>query len=133
MVHLEKKDYRSVGLGVALVSFLILLVGIVGVLDNELTIKNMVAFFSFSVLAGLISSCMLYYSFKIALALFSAGLALGFFEMYRAFLGGMSGWGDLIGILSLFVWTSMGLGAAVLAQLGYYLYNKIKKKNEQEQ
>ena len=133
MINLEKEQYRTVGLGVAAASFLMLLIGIKGVLGNEVNIRNMAAFFSFSVLAGIISSCMVYYSFKIALALFSAGLVIGFFEMFRAFLGKMSSWGDLIGILSLFVWAAMGLGAAVLVQLGYYLYSRFKKNVEPEQ
>lgn len=127
MFNFEKKNSWVIGLMVTVGSFIMLLVGIKIVLGNELVPRNLVAFSGFSVLAGLIALVSVYLRLKIAFLLFIAGLAIGFFEMYRAFIGGMSGWGDLIGIISLFMWALIGLGMGILLQFGYYLYKRFKK------
>ena len=128
MINFEKKNFWLIGLIVTVVSFIMLLVGIKIVLGNELVPRNLVAFSGFSVLAGLIALLSVYFRLKIAFLLFIVGLAIGFFEMYRAFIGGMSGWGDLIGIISLFMWALIGIGMGIIIQLGFYVYKRYKKR-----
>lgn len=121
---LEKKHSWKIGLGVAIISLIMLLVGVRTVLGNQLNLKNIIAFIGFSLLAGAIALMLIYFSYKLTFGFFMLGLVIGFFEMYRIFWNGMSGWGDLIGILSLFMWVIIGLGSGILAQLGYYIYKK---------
>jgi hypothetical protein len=48
--------------------------------------------------------------------------------MFNAFLFSTTGWGDLIGILNLMIWTTLGLVAGLVIQLAAYLFSKQKKK-----
>ncbi|KUO63789.1 MAG: hypothetical protein APF84_09215 [Gracilibacter sp. BRH_c7a] len=127
MLDLEKKNFWIVGLIVMVISFCMLLVGVKIVLGNELIVRNIVAFLVFSVVTGIIALLLVYFRLNLSLIFFIAGLTIGFFEMYRAFLSDMSGWGDLIGIMSLFMWSITGLGIGILIQFGRYLYTKFKK------
>lgn len=121
---LEKKHSWKIGLSVAAISLVMLLVGVHIILGNQLNMKNIFAFIGLSLLLGVLALMLIYFSYKLTFGFFMLGLAIGFFEMYRIFWNGMSGWGDLIGILSLFMWVIIGLGSGILAQLGYYIYNK---------
>lgn len=121
---LEKKHSWKIGLGVAIISLIMLLVGVLTVLGNQVNLKNIFAFLGFSLLAGAIALLLIQFNYKLTFGIFMLGLVIGFFEMYRIFLNGMSGWGDLIGILSLLMWVIIGLGAGLLAQLGCYIYKK---------
>lgn len=127
MWKIDKKHYLVAGLTTAFISFILILVGIKFVLGNEINTSNIVAFISFSVLVGILTSLLVLFKLRIAYTSFMVGLAFGFFEMYRAFLNGMSGWGDLVGLISMFMWTIVGLGVGIIAQLGYYLFKKHKK------
>ncbi len=127
MLNLEKKIFWIVGLLIFIISFLMLFIGIRIVLGNELIVRNLLAFMGLSLLTGVIASSLVYFRFKLSFIFFVAGLFIGFFEMYRAFLSDMSGWGDLIGIMSLFMWAITGLGVGLLVQFGRYLYRKLKR------
>ena len=127
MLNLDKNNFRVVGLTVTIISFLMLLIGVKVILGNELIARNILAFMGFSVLTGMIALLLVYFRFKLSAVLFIVGLVIGFFEMYRAFLSDMSGWGDLIGIMSLFMWSITGLGVGILVQFGRYLYRKLKR------
>ena len=127
MLNLDKNNFRVVGLTVTIISFLMLLIGVKVILGNELIARNILAFMGFSVLTGMIALLLVYFRFKLSAVLFIIGIGIGFFEMYRAFLGDMSGWGDLIGIMSLFMWSITGLGVGILVQFGRYLYRKLKR------
>ncbi|MBY0122091.1 hypothetical protein [Bacillus sp. S/N-304-OC-R1] len=126
----NKKIYWTSGLLVAVLSFILHLVGISVILGSEINMKNLAAFLGFSIAAGLITLLLVRFRFKIALTLFLAGLFIGFFEMYLLFLRDSSGWGDLAGLISLFMWVFIGIGLGVFAELGVYYYRKIIKKNE---
>lgn len=110
-----------------LISFILLFIGVRFILGNEVILKNIMAFTIFSLLVGILTSLLIFFKLKIAYLCFWAGLALGFFIMYRTFLGDSSGWEDLIGIISLFTWSLMGLGLGLLGQFGYYLFRKYGK------
>lgn len=124
---LEKKNFWAVGIIVGMSTFSLLLIGIKVILGNELIARNLLAFIGLSLLTGIIALFLVYFKLKLSAALFIIGLVIGFFEMYRAFLGDMSGWGDLIGIMSLFMWSITGLVVGILVQVGRFLYRKFKK------
>lgn len=127
MSSLEKKNYWIIGLIITILSFVLLYIGIRFVLGNELIFRNLTAFLGFSVVSGLIASMLIFFRFKVTFVLFGIGLIVGFFDMYRAFVSDLSGWGDLIGIMSLFMWSITGLVIGLLIQFGYYLYKKMKR------
>lgn len=124
---LEKKFYWLIGIGVATLSLIALLIGVGVVLGNEIDFNNLMAYIGFSLLVGFIVYLSLYFNFTIVQLFFGIGLLIGFIEMYRIFLDEMSGWGDLIGLLSLFTITLLGLGIGIISQFGLYLYRKFTK------
>jgi hypothetical protein len=128
MLKLEKKQYWVIGLITAILSFVLLFVGIKVISASLVSIQNIMAYIIFSALLGIVASALIFFRFKIAFLSFIAGLLLGYIFMYKAFLFDMTGWGDLIGVLSLLILTISGLGVGLLVQLGYYLYNKYKKQ-----
>jgi len=127
MINLERKHYWIIGLSIATFSFIMFFIGIKVVLGNEVNINNIASLLGFSILVGIVAILLLYFKFRISFLFFIAGLVFGFIVMYLNFLNNMSGWGDIIGILSLFTWTAIGLGLGLLMQLGYFLYKKFKK------
>ena len=126
MFKAQKEYYWKIGLLVSVISFILFLVAVGKVLDSELNIKNLAAYLGFSLAAGLIALLLVRFGFKIALIFFLAGLIIGFIEMYRLFFSDSSGWGDLAGLISLFMWVFMGIGLGVFAQLGAYYWRKRK-------
>ncbi len=125
---INKKAYLRMGLIVSVTTFILLAVAVRFLLRTPLQSENYVAFFIFSLITGGITSILIYTQARIAAGLFILGLGLGFLEMYRVFMNGMSGWGDLIGLLSLFFWAAIGLGSGILIQIGINLLQRKKKK-----
>ena len=126
MTKPDKKDYLVTGFIVAFLSFVLLFVGIKFILGNKIVTKNIIAFAVFSILAGIIVSLLMIYKLKILYTSFIIGLVVGFALMYRTFLQEASDWRDLIGLLSMFVFTVLSLGIGMLVQLGYHLFKKYK-------
>ncbi len=127
MFNIEKEHFWIVGLSVAILTFVLLFVGITRVANQEVSSTNMIAYVVFSLLTGSISALFVYFKLTIALISFDLGLIFGFIDMYRSFIRGMDGWGDLLGILALFAWCIGGLVLGLLAQLGYYLFKRFSK------
>jgi FtsH-binding integral membrane protein len=126
MHMLSKRNYLKYGFFTFLVSFVLLWVGVSLILRNTVNERNLVAYAAFSILAGVVGAVLIYTQAKIAAALFYVGLIFGYFEMYRTFINGLDGWGDLIGILSLFIWSGIGLGVGLLLQAGARVFSKKK-------
>lgn len=126
MLKSNKKDYLIAGFTTAFLSFILLFIGIKFVLGNEIVKKNIIAFAGFSTLVGIITLFLVLFKLKIVYTSFITGLIVGFLLMYRTFLQDMSGWGDLIGLISMFMFTILALGIGILAQLGYNLFEKYK-------
>lgn len=126
MSKTNKRDCLIIGLITAFSSFILLFIGIKFILGNEIVAKNIITFAAFSILAGITISLLMLYQLKIIYAGFIIGLAVGFLLMYRAFLQEVTDWRDLIGLLSLFAFTIIGLGTGALAQFGYHLFKKYK-------
>ncbi|SET19757.1 hypothetical protein [Anaerobranca gottschalkii] len=112
---------------VALLSFVLLFTAVKFVLQREITLQNLIAYLVFSIIVGFIIFLLNRFHLKIALVTTILGLTFGFIEMFRSFIKGMGGWGDLIGILALFMWTIASIVLGLVLQLGYYFYNKTKK------
>lgn len=109
-------------------SFVLLILGIRTVLGQDLVIKNYLAFGIFSLTVGILASSMLFYNLKIAFRIFMAALVVGFAEFFRSFLMDTDGYGDLLGILSLFIITTFGFGLSMIVQFIVIGIRKAKNK-----
>lgn len=127
MSTLEKKRYLLVGVSVAAVVFILLVVGIRLILGNEVNTQNIGGLIVFSLVTGVSAASLVFFELRIAFLFYIAGLGTGFIVMYQAFWNGMTGWGDLVGLVSLVMWVVIGLGTGLAVQLGYYLFRKFKK------
>lgn len=119
----------KIGFFTALTSFVLLILGVRTILGTELELKNYLAFGVFSLTVGIIAAVMLFYNMKIAYRIFMVALVLAFAEFFRSFLMNSEGYGDLIGILSLFMISSFGFGIAVIVQFIVIAIRKMKEKD----
>lgn len=122
----KNKKHLAAGLIVAITSFILLFVAVKGVLGNQPDTRNILAYIVFSLINGVVISVLVYLRYRIIYVFFTIGLAIGFIELYRTFLKDMAGWGDLIGILSLFMWVITGLFVGIVIQLITIIYKKYK-------
>ena len=123
----SKRKHLLLGFVCALVSFVLLFIGIKYAAKNPISSSNILAYAIFSVMVGSAAGLFSFFKLKISLYTFLACMVIGFFEMIRAFVSGMTGWGDLIGVMSLIMWSIIGIVAGIFFQLSYHLYNKYKK------
>jgi membrane-associated HD superfamily phosphohydrolase len=123
----KNNKHLVAGLIVAITSFILLFVAVKGVLGNQPDIRNILAYIVFSLINGVVISVLVYLRYRIIYIFFTVGLVIGFIELYRTFLKDMAGWGDLIGILSLFMWVITGLFVGILIQLITIIHKKYKK------
>lgn len=114
----------KIGFFSGLSSFVLLIFAVRTVLGQELEWKNYVAFGIFGLIVGIFSSLLLFYKLKIAFRIFIAAVVIGFVELFRSFLMNSGGFGDLAGILSLFIISSFGLGIAFMVQAVVLLTRK---------
>ena len=128
MSKLGRKSYIIIGVIIAVATFFMMFFGVEKILGNKVDARNIMFYFGFSVMVGAFASAFLIFRFFIAFWIYCAGLVIGFFEMFRAFLNGMSGWGDLAGIVSLLFMLAIGFFAGILAQVGFFIYKKVKIK-----
>lgn len=128
VLNQNRKNWYIIGLALTLISFSLLYTGIRVILGNELVARNLVAFAVFSLIVGGVASVLTYFRWKIAFIVYLAGMVIGYIEMYRAFSNGISGWGDLVGLMSLLVWLIIGLIAGVVLEMAYKLYKKIRDR-----
>ncbi|MCG7344544.1 hypothetical protein MHZ92_10385 [Sporosarcina sp. ACRSL] len=119
----------KIGFFTGLTSFVLLILGIRTILGTELVFKNYLAFGVFGLIVGILASSMLFYNLKIAFRIFMTALVLGFAEFFRSFLMDKDGFGDLAGILSLFIITTFGFGIAIIVQFIVIGVRKIKEKD----
>ena len=123
-----ERHFGKFGAISGLVTFMLLITGVRNVLGNELEIKNIIAFAIFGLIIGVACAALLFYKLRIAFPIFLVALVLGFFELFRSFLTDMNGFGDLVGILSLFMITSFGLGIALFVEFVAHLIRKNKQQ-----
>ena len=121
-----ERHFGKFGALTGLLSFILLITGVRNVLGNTLEIKNIIAFAIFGLIIGIACAALIFYKLRIAFPIFLVALVIGFFELFRNFLTNMNGFGDLIGILSLFMITSFGLGIALITEFIVHLIRKSK-------
>ncbi|MFJ8064831.1 hypothetical protein ACIQYS_09380 [Psychrobacillus sp. NPDC096426] len=120
------KNYNKIAGIMIVLSMFLLILGVRYVLGQDLVVMNFVAFAAFSVAVGVIAGATLMYRLHKAFYIFTLGLAIGFIELFRSFLVGKEQWGDLVGILSLFIFTSFGLVIGLIVEGVLYLIKKNK-------
>lgn len=128
MQLIDRHRYWLIGMVLTTLTMILFHIGIRGILGHVVSIRNIAVYLIFSLVIGLLAAGFMFYKLKVALVLFVSGWAIGFFEMFRAFINGMSGWGDLVGIISLFTWCILGLGLGLITQIGYFIYKKFKER-----
>ncbi|WP_210468336.1 hypothetical protein [Sporosarcina sp. 6E9] len=124
-----ENNFGKIGVVAGLSTFVLLIVGIRNVLGQPIEILNFVAFSVFGLIIGIIMASILFYKLRIAFYMFSSFLLIAFIEMFRNFIMNANGQGDLIGVLSLFIITSFGLGLSLIVQFIVILLNKKKNAN----
>ncbi|MFC5604531.1 hypothetical protein [Sporosarcina koreensis] len=117
----------KIGFFTGLTSFVLLILGIRTILGTELVFKNYLTFGIFGLTVGILASSLLFYKLRIAFWIFMASLVLGFAEFFRSFLMDTNGFGDLIGVLSLFIITTFGFGLGVIVQFIMIGIRKLKE------
>ncbi|MEK5146999.1 MULTISPECIES: hypothetical protein [Psychrobacillus] len=122
------KNYGKIAISIIFISMFLLILGVRYVLGQDLVIMNVLAFAAFSVVIGVLAGSLLLYKLHKTFYIFAIGLFIGFFEMYRSFITGPKEFGDLAGILSLFIFTAFGFVIGLIVEAIYYLL----KKNEQK-
>lgn len=120
------KNYNKIAGIMIVLSMFLLILGVRYVLGQDLVVMNFVAFAAFSVAVGVIAGATLMYKLYKAFYIFTLGLAIGFIELFRSFLVGKEQWGDLVGILSLFIFTSFGLVIGLIVEGILYVIKKNK-------
>ena len=123
------KNYGRTAITIIFVSMFLLILGVRYVLGQDLVIMNLLAFAAFSIVIGVLAGSMLLYKLQKAFFIFSIGLLIGFFEMYRSFITGPEELGDLAGILSLFIFTAFGFVIGLIVEAIYYLLRKNEQKD----
>lgn len=122
-----ENNYGKFGIFAGLATFVLMIVGVRNVLGNTIEILNFVAFAVFGLIIGITCSVLLFYKLRIAFPIFLVALIIAFFDMFRSFIQNVNGQGDLLGILSLFIITSFGLGLALIIQFTVRLMSKSKE------
>ncbi len=107
----------------------LLILGVKYVLGQDLVIMNILAFAAFSVVIGVLAGALLLYKLQKTFYIFTIGLFIGFFEMYRSFFTGPAEFGDLAGILSLFIFTAFGFAIGLIVETIYYLLSNNEQKD----
>lgn len=120
------KNYGKIAGVTIIISLFLLILGVKYVLGQDLVVRNFIAFAIISVLVGTITGALLFYKLKIAYFIFTAGLLVGFIELFRSFISGNDGWGDLVGILSLFIYTSFGFVIGIIIEGVLFILKKNK-------
>lgn len=120
------KNYGKIAISIIFISLFLLILGVKYVLHQDLVIMNLLAFAAFSIVIGVLAGAMLLYKLHKAFYIFTVGLLIGFFEMFRSFITGPEEFGDLAGILSLFIFTAFGFVIGLIVEAIYYLSKKNK-------
>ncbi len=118
--------YGKVGVIAGLTTFVLLIVGVRNIVGHTIEILNFIAFSIFGLIIGVAFTALLFYRLKIAFPIFFVSCIVAFFEMFRSYITDVNGQGAEIGILSLFIFTSFGLGLALIVQFGVMFIRKKK-------
>lgn len=128
----KKRIFWLIGISIMVLSFIALFSGVRFVLNRGIQPYNIIAYLILSLILGAISSALYLFKLKIINAFYLLGVFIGFLEMYRAFLSNLSGWEDLAGFMSLFLWMGVGLTVGALGQIGRYFYVKFRYRDKDD-
>ena len=117
-----------IGLVIAVLSFINMYVSVRYVLLNSIDINNLIAHIVLSLVLGIIGGIFFYFRFWLAFYIYIICTAVGFIQMYRMFLSGIDGWGDLAGFLSLLTWIIIGFIVGIGVQFFMFLFKRLKNK-----
>lgn len=115
------------GCAIALISFVLILIGMTNLNPGRIGAQNIFAYIVFSLILGVITAVLQHFMLDIPLLFFIGGIGIGFFQMFLSFVDKSNGWADLAGIANLMTSIVMGLVAGILAQAYIWLMRKIKK------
>ncbi len=127
MFQIKKKFALPVGGAFFVLTFALFYIGVALILQNPLVLENYLAFALFSLLVGIISACFVFFNLSIGFIIFTLGYVIGFGSMFYAFYDGMTGWGDLIGLIQMMFILGIGLAAAVIVEIIILIIKKVKK------
>lgn len=125
-MHFMENHFGKVGAITGLSTFVLLVVGLRNVLGVDIEILTFVAFAVFGLIVGIACASMLFYKLRIAFPIFCVALIIAFFDMFRNYIQDIGGQGDLLGILSLLIISSFGLGISLIVQFIVMLIMKNK-------
>jgi len=128
MEHKRAKKFWSVGLIVTAASLGLIWFGVKMILQQALDLQSIFAFVLLAVTFGVLTGGFYALDMKVAFTVFSAGIIIGYFVMYWQFIAGMGGWGDLIGVLSLVIYSGISLAAGLVLQLIWHFIRKGRKR-----
>ncbi len=129
-MHGSKRIFWTIWAVTAALSFLAFFVGVKFILGSILLPRNIFAFAVFGILFGALAAVLYLFRLKMISASLIIGLVVGFGLMYRVFWIGMSGWEDLAGFYTLFVWVGVSLSVGIVLQAGRWIYFRLRGKNE---
>jgi hypothetical protein len=126
----KRKRYALINfIAAALISFLLIFIGLKIMSNNPLSIQAALMMLGFCVLLGIISSLFYLFRFKAAYIIFYVGILVAVADMYRTLRMDLNGWEVLSALATLFIWIVIGLCAGLIVQLIVYLYYRFKKKD----
>lgn len=120
-------NFGKIGVIAGLTSFILLIVGVRNVLGHEIEILNFIAFSIFALIIGISCATLLFYKLRIAFPIFIVAVVLAYFEMFRSYILNINDMGADLGILSLFIISSFGLGLALIVQFAVQFIQKLKR------
>ncbi|MDF2801052.1 MAG: hypothetical protein K0S61_955 [Anaerocolumna sp.] len=116
-----------IGIVISVLSFLSMFVSVRFILLNAVNTNNFISYIILSLVLGMIGGIFYYFKFTLAFIIFLICTLFGFIQMYRTFLEGLDGWGDLAGFLTLLTWIIIGFILGVGVQFLKFLFKKLKK------
>lgn len=122
-----QQNFGKIGLITGLTSFVLLIVGVRNILGHTIEIVNFIAFAIFGLIIGISCASLIFYQLRIAGTIFMVSVLFAFFEMFRNYITDPNGMGADIGILSLFIISSFGLGLSLLIQFLVLFIQKQKR------
>lgn len=116
-----------IGAVIAVLSFASIFTSVRFILVNPISTSNFIAYIVLSLVLGMISAIFYYFKFQMAFIIFITGTLIGFIQMFRMFINGLDGWGDLAGFLSLLTWIIIGFILGIAMQFFQFLYKRFRK------
>ena len=121
------KNYGKITISIIVLSMFLLILGVRYVLGQDLVLMNFIAFAAFSIVVGVFAGALLIYKLNKAFYLFTLGLAIGFIDLFRSFITNTNDQGDVLGILSLFIFTAFGLVIGLVVEGILFIMKKSKE------